>query len=73
MGERTLHAIAEANGNSFRGCWDVVAWKDDRLVFAESKKQKKDRMRDTQVQWMEAALRCEAVVEDFLVVEWSLT
>lgn len=67
-----LQTIVNNNG-SFSGCWDVVAWKGDRLVFAESKKQKGDRMRDTQVRWMEAALSCGCVVEDFLVVEWSLT
>ncbi len=66
-----LNAIAAANNNSFSGCWDVVAWKNDHLVFAESKKQKKDRMRGTQVRWLEAALRCGCAVEDFLVVEWS--
>lgn len=72
-----LHAIAMANGGTFSGCWDVVAWTrtaagDDWLVFAESKKQKKDRMRSTQLRWMEAALKCGMRVEDFLVVEWSL-
>lgn len=66
-----LHAIAAANGNTFSGCWDVVAWKDDRLVFAESKKQKKDRLRGTQLRWLEVALGCGMKVEDFLLVEWD--
>ena len=67
-----LQAIAAENGNSFSGCWDVVAWKNERLVFAESKKRKKDRMRDTQLRCLEAALRCVCSVEDVLVVEWEL-
>jgi hypothetical protein len=67
-----LQAIAAENGNSFSGCWDVVAWKNDRLVFAESKKRKKDAMRGTQLRWLEAALRCGCALEDFLVVEWAL-
>lgn len=67
-----LRVIAEANGNTFAGCWDVIAWKGDRLVFAESKKQKKDRMRDTQLRWLEAALKCGCALEDFLVVEWGM-
>ena len=37
----------------------------------ESKKRKKDRMRGTQLRWLEAALRCGCAVGDFLVVEWS--
>ncbi|MBL7985349.1 MAG: hypothetical protein JNM91_10145 [Flavobacteriales bacterium] len=53
-----LQAIALANGNTYSGCWDVVVWKNDRLVFAESKKQRKDRMRGTQLRWMEAAMEC---------------
>lgn len=67
-----LHAIAVANGNTYAGCWDVVAWKGERLVFAESKKQKKDRLRGTQLRWLEAALKCGMAVEDFLVAEWRL-
>ncbi|MBK9273036.1 MAG: hypothetical protein IPM49_00660 [Flavobacteriales bacterium] len=67
-----LHAIAAANGNTFGGCWDVVAWKDGRLVFAESKRKGKDRIRATQVRWLEAALRCGCALEDFMVVEWTV-
>lgn len=71
-----LHAIAMANGGTFSGCWDVVAWSrtaagNDRLVFAESKKRSKDTMRGTQLRWLEAALKCGMRVEDFVVVEWS--
>ncbi|MEO8067587.1 MAG: hypothetical protein ABI599_07845 [Flavobacteriales bacterium] len=66
-----LHAIAMANGNTYSGCWDVVAWKGERLVFAESKKAKKDRMRGTQLRWLEAAMRCGMKADDFLLVEWS--
>lgn len=71
MSER-LHAIAIANGNTYAGCWDVIAWKGDRLVFAEAKRQKKDRMQRTQLRWLETALQCGCTVEDFLVVEWGL-
>jgi hypothetical protein len=67
-----LQAIVAANGGSYSGCWDVVAWKEDRLVFAEAKLSKKDRIRGTQLRWLEAALKCGCSVEDFLVVEWSL-
>lgn len=33
----------------------------------------KDRIRARQVCWLEAALHCGCAVEDFLVVEWSLS
>ncbi|MCB9169971.1 MAG: hypothetical protein H6594_06415 [Flavobacteriales bacterium] len=67
-----LQAIAQANGGTYSGCWDVLAWKGDRLVFAESKKQRKDRIRDTQVRWLDAALQRGLRPEDFLLVEWAL-
>lgn len=67
-----LFAIAAANGGYFSGCWDVVAWKDGRLVFADAKEAKKDRLRPSQLRWVAAAVECGSAVEDFLVVEWSL-
>ena len=66
-----LHAIAFANRSTFAGCWDVVAWKDGRLVFAEGKLARKDSMRSTQLRWVEAALTCGLRLEDFLIVEWT--
>lgn len=66
-----LLAIASVNGGSFSGCSDVVAWTTDRLVFAEAKRHKKDRVRASQLRWMEAALRCDVRAEDLLVVEWT--
>lgn len=67
-----LHAIAQANGGTYGGSWDVVLWKNGRLLFVESKRYGKDRMRATQGRWLEAALQCGCSVEDF-VVEWDLT
>jgi len=67
-----LHAIAAANGHTFSGCWDVVAWKEGRLLFAEAKLTRKERFRSTQLRWMEAGLKCGMKDEDFLVVEWSI-
>lgn len=69
--ERRLQGIARANGGTYSGCWDVVAWKEERLVFAESKKAKHDRLRPTQLRWAEAALACGAAADDLLLVEWA--
>lgn len=68
-----LRCIAEANGNRFGGCWDVVAWKNERMVFAESKRAKRDALRATQLRWRDAALRTGCAENDFVVVEWQLT
>jgi hypothetical protein len=66
-----LEAIAHANGDTFAGCWDVVAWDDNSVVFAEAKRKGKDWLKATQLQWIAAALEhgfCDE--EAFLVVEW---
>ena len=72
-----LRAIAAANGGTYGGCWDVVAWTRDaagghRLVFAESKRKGSDRIRPTQLRWHQAALACGCAAEDFVVVEWAV-
>lgn len=67
----TLRGIAELNGGNFNGCWDVLAWKGDRIIFTESKRLKRDKIRDTQTRWLDAALRYGLKPENFLVVEWE--
>lgn len=65
-----LDAIAQANGRTYSGCWDVVAWKGHELVFAEAKRKGKDRVRRTQLRWLAAALEQGLSEKAFLVVEW---
>jgi hypothetical protein len=65
-----LDSIAQANGHTYWGAWDVVAWNGDRVVFAEAKHRGRDRLRSTQLRWMAAALEQGLPVDAFLVVEW---
>lgn len=67
-----LDAIAHANGHTYSGCWDVVAWNDDRVVFIEAKQRRKDRIRASQLRWLAAALEQGLSKEAFLMVEWCL-
>jgi hypothetical protein len=67
-----LADITRLNGNTYSGCWDVVACKDNRVVFAESKRTKKDRFRITQTNWLAAAMRHGLQADNFLVVEWDM-
>lgn len=67
-----LKDIAKLNGESFSGCWDVIAWKDNRLYFIESKRRKKDGLRDTQRHWINSAMRYGLAPENFIVIEWVL-
>ena len=66
-----LYGIAELNGGTFSGCWDVLAWKGDKIICAESKRLKRDKINDNQVRWLQHALRYGLTPQDFLVVEWE--
>ena len=69
--ENTLNKIIKENGG-LRGCWDVFAWKENRVMFAESKRRFKDAIRDTQKRWLETSLQLGFPLESFLLVEWDL-
>ncbi len=67
-----LANIAKLNGNSYSGCWDSLAWKEDQIVFAESKRRKRDSIRTTQTNWLSAGLQYGLNLENFLIVEWDM-
>ena len=54
------------------GCFDVFVWKEDEIMFAESKRAGRDRFRASQLRWLDGALQSGLQVRSFLVVEWSL-
>jgi hypothetical protein len=64
----TIHAHAGTRN----GCWDVFCWKDGDRLLAESKHSGKDRIRESQIRWLAAALYLGVPLSSFLVVEWSL-
>jgi hypothetical protein len=69
--EGLLKSISEESG-ARGGCWDVLCWKGGVHLFAEAKRRGKDKIRESQHQWLEAALRVGFSPTSFLVVEWSL-
>lgn len=64
----TIYARAGSESGSF----DVFAWREDAVLFAESKRFKRDQIRDTQLRWLQAALEVGLVLGVFLIVEWQL-
>jgi hypothetical protein len=64
--------IARYNSNSYRGCWDVIAWNGrERTLYIESKQFKKDSIRDSQIRWFSACLSAGLKrKENFLIVQW---
>ncbi|MDO7887106.1 hypothetical protein [Hymenobacter cheonanensis] len=66
-----LQKAAAANGGSFAGCWDVLGWQGDKLIFAECKRHRKDKLQATQPRWLQAGLAAGLQPENFLLVEWD--
>lgn len=67
----TMALIAKANRGVYAGCWDVVAFKDEKIIFSEAKRAKKDRIRDTQKDWLASGLACGLRPDNFLMVQWD--
>lgn len=70
--QQVLREIYQKAGSN-KGCFDVFCWKETLCIFAESKRQEgQDKIRDTQRQWLEAAIECGLPLTSFLLVEWSV-
>ena len=66
--------IARYNSNSYRGCWDIIAWNGEgsRTLYIETKQFKTDSIRDNQVRWFSACLSAGLKKrENFLIVKWQ--
>ena len=66
-----INALREKTGR-FGGCWDVVVWKGDTMLFLELKRQKKDSVQSTQVEWLSSALDSGLSADNFALVEWDI-
>jgi hypothetical protein len=53
------------------GAWDVFCWQSDRVLFCESKKAGRDRIRPSQCIFAESALNIGLPLDSFLFVEWT--
>ena len=71
MLNKTYEMIKRHNGSKSRGCWDLLAVKDDTLLFAELKRSKKDKIQPSQVDWLQAALNCGLSTSNFIIIEWD--
>lgn len=52
------------------GTWDLFLWKDKQFKFVELKRKGKDKIRQSQIDFLERALKIGFMVEDFEVFEW---
>jgi hypothetical protein len=52
------------------GTWDLILWKDNELKFVELKRQGRDHIRQTQIDFLERALENGIPIENFEIFEW---
>ena len=70
--QRVLIESIKAKTGRSGGCWDVVVWRGDTIIFLELKRLKRDRIQETQVGWLEESLKIGLKTRDFAIVEWEI-
>lgn len=65
-----IDTLRERTGR-FGGCWDLLLWKGEGILFIELKRQKKDRIQTSQIEWLAAALESGLTKENFALIEWD--
>ena len=69
---QTLTRIAENNGQSRSGCWDVILWVDRTLLFVQLKSLAVgEEIKPARIGWLDAALKTGFSPSQFMVVEWD--
>lgn len=53
------------------GCWDVIVWRGEEVLFVEAKRSKKDRIQTTQDGWLDASLSLGLKADNFVLIEWK--
>jgi len=54
------------------GTWDLLLWKDSEIKFVELKKKGEDKIRATQIAFLEKALSAGHSIDAFELYEWEL-
>ena len=59
-------------GGRRSGCFDIIAYRDTSFVFAELKKCKADRIRQSPIEWFMAAQTIGLDNPRFFIAEWTI-
>lgn len=52
------------------GTWDLILWRNNEIRFVELKRQRKDKIRKTQIDFLNKALESGFSVDSFEIYEW---
>lgn len=53
------------------GTWDLILWKKGQIKFVELKRKNKDKIRQTQLNFFERALKSGFSISSFEIYEWT--
>lgn len=70
--QKTLIDAVRAKMGRSGGCWDVVVWRGDELLFLELKRMQRDRLQESQIQWLDESLKMALKTKDFGIIEWGM-
>ena len=68
---RLIETLRKKTGR-LGGCWDLFLWKSEATLFLELKRQKKDRIQDSQIDWLIAARKIGLNTGNFALIEWHI-
>lgn len=67
-----INEIRKVN-KSMNGCWDIISWNDKyKIHFYELKESKKDKIRLTQIEWLNTCLKLGYSKDNFTIIEWKI-
>lgn len=49
----------------------MLGWSGENILFTESKRLKKDQIRNSQIDWLRAGLKVGLKPENFMIVQWD--
>lgn len=70
--QRALVDSIRARTGRHGGCWDMLVWEGDLILFIELKRSKKDRVQASQNEWLSASLGSGLTTSNFALVEWDI-
>jgi len=64
--------IYNLKGGKKSGCFDIIAYRGSDFVFVELKKKNEDSIRQTQLDWLSAAMQVTTIKSTFIIAEWEV-
>ncbi len=66
-----LEKMVQINHDSYMGCWDIISWDGETILFTKAIRNNKDFMRKIHLNWLSAGLSIGLKPENFLLVQWD--